>query len=41
MANDNFALDIKPKSEEDLVGNALKKLVESNCFAIGNVSDAA
>ncbi len=41
MANGNFALDIKPKSEEDLVGNALKKLVDSNCFAIGNVSDAA
>ena len=41
MANGNFAIDIKPKSDEDLVGNALKKLVDSNCFAIGNVSDAA
>ena len=40
MANGNFAVEVLPKSEADVMGHALQKLVISNCNAIGNVKDA-
>jgi len=40
MANGNFAVDVHTKSDADVMGQALQKLVMSNCHAIGNVKDA-
>ncbi|MBQ9766671.1 MAG: methyl-accepting chemotaxis protein [Lachnospiraceae bacterium] len=41
VADGNFAIEVKPKSEEDVMGQALKKMVESNRYAMGNIRDAA
>jgi len=41
MAEGNFAIEVTPKSEEDVMGLALKKMVQGNKYAIGNIRDAA
>ena len=41
LANGDLTVEVRPKSAEDVVGNALKKLVEDNYNAISNVSDSA
>lgn len=41
LANGNLTVEVKPKSEEDAIGNALKKLVEDNYNAISSVNESA
>ncbi len=41
MSNGDFTVDVKVRSEEDLLGNSLKKLVDNNSYAISNISEAA
>ena len=41
VADGNLAIDVKPKSEDDVMGNALKKMVMRNNSALGNIKDAA
>lgn len=41
VANGNLTVVVKPKSEEDLLGNSLKKLVEDNHHALSNISEGA
>lgn len=41
VANGNLLVTVKPKSSEDVLGNSLKKLVESNLHAMSNINDAA
>lgn len=40
VANGNLTVQVNPKSSEDMLGNALKKLVEDNLHALSNISDA-
>lgn len=40
VANGNLTVQVEPKSAEDMLGNALKKLVDDNLHALSNVSDA-
>lgn len=40
VANGNLTVQVSPKSNEDMLGNALKKLVEDNLHALSNISDA-
>ncbi len=40
VAGGNLTVQVNPKSNEDMLGNALKKLVEDNLHALSNVSDA-
>ena len=40
VASGNLTVQVNPKSNEDMLGNALKKLVEDNLHALSNVSDA-
>lgn len=40
VAGGNLTVQVTPKSNEDMLGNALKKLVEDNLHALSNVSDA-
>lgn len=40
VANGNLTIKVTPKSPEDVMGNALKKLVEDNLHALSNISDA-
>ena len=41
VANGNLTVVVKPNSEEDLLGNSLKKLVEDNHHALTNISEGA
>lgn len=41
VANGNMLVEVTPRSEEDVLGNALKKLVSRNLHAMTNVNDAA
>ncbi|MBO5473898.1 MAG: methyl-accepting chemotaxis protein [Lachnospiraceae bacterium] len=40
VSKGNLTLDVKPVSNDDLLGNSLKKLVEDNRRVLGNISDA-
>ncbi len=40
VSNGNLTVTVNPKSAEDMLGNALKKLVEDNFNALSNISDA-
>ena len=40
VSNGNLTVKVNPKSQEDLLGNSLKKLVEDNFHALSNISDA-
>jgi len=41
VSNGNMTVQVKPKSDADLLGNSLKKLVEDNQHVLSNISDAA
>jgi methyl-accepting chemotaxis protein len=41
VADGNLNIEVTPKSEEDVMGNALKKLVNRNFHALSNISDGA
>ena len=41
VANGNMTVDVRTKSDEDAIGNSLKKLVNRNLHALTNISDAA
>ncbi|WP_075720972.1 methyl-accepting chemotaxis protein [Roseburia sp. 499] len=41
VANGNLTVDVISKSENDVLGNAMKKLVSRNQSALSNISDAA
>lgn len=41
VSKGNLVVDVKPKSENDVLGNALKKLVSENHKALSNIDDAA
>lgn len=41
VANGNMTVQVTPRSEEDALGNALKKLVTRNLHAMTNINDAA
>lgn len=41
VANGNMMVEVTPRSEEDALGNALKKLVTRNLHAMTNINDAA
>lgn len=40
VSNGNLTISVKPASNEDLLGNSLKKLVDDNHNALSNISDA-
>lgn len=40
VANGNLTVQVDVKSDEDVLGNALKKLVEDNLNALSNINDA-
>lgn len=40
VAGGNLTVKVNPKSAEDMLGNALKKLVDDNLNALTNISDA-
>lgn len=40
VSNGNLTIKVNPKSPEDMLGNALKKLVDDNLHALSNISDA-
>lgn len=40
VSNGNLTITVNPKSPEDMLGNALKKLVDDNLHALSNISDA-
>ena len=41
VANGNLLVNVIPKSEQDILGNALKILVERNLHALSNVNESA
>lgn len=41
VSNGNLTVQVTPKSDVDLLGHSLKKLVEDNNRVLGNISDAA
>lgn len=41
VAKGNLTVDVKPKSENDVLGNSLKKLVSENHKALSDIDDAA
>lgn len=41
VADGNLTVEVKPKSEQDVMGNSLQKLVTRNAHALSNISDAA
>ena len=41
MSNGNLDLKVEPKTQEDLLGNSLKKLVEHNLTALTSINNAA
>ncbi len=40
VSNGNLTVKVYPRSEDDMLGNALKKLVEDNLRTLTNISDA-
>ena len=41
VADGDMTVKVVPKSEEDLLGQALKKMVDSNNYTLSNIKDAA
>ena len=41
VADGNMMVDVRPKSEEDVMGIALNKMVRQNQYTLGNIKDAA
>jgi len=41
VADGNMMVDVQPRSEEDVMGMALKKLVTQNRSSLGNINEAA
>lgn len=41
VADGNMMVDVQPRSEEDVMGEALKKLVLQNRTSLGNINEAA
>lgn len=41
VADGNLTVEIKPRSEEDVMGHALQKMIWQNQHAMGNIKDAA
>lgn len=41
VANGNMMVEVRPKSDDDVMGHALKKMVMQNQHALGNIKDAA
>ncbi len=41
VADGNLTVEVHPRSDEDMMGMALKKLVSNNQHALGNIKDAA
>jgi methyl-accepting chemotaxis protein len=41
VADGNLSIEVTPKSENDVMGNALKKLVNRNFHALSNISEGA
>lgn len=41
VADGNLTISVKPKSEEDVMGNALKKMVGRNHHALSNINESA
>ena len=41
VADGNMMVDVHPKSEEDVMGIALNKMVRQNQYTLGNIKDAA
>ena len=41
VADGNLTVEVRPRSDEDVMGMALKKLVNNNQHALGNIKDAA
>lgn len=41
VAGGDLTIEVKPKSDEDVMGNSLKRLVDTNYHALSNVKDAA
>lgn len=41
VANGNMTVEVRTKSDEDAIGNSLKKLVNRNLHALTNINDAA
>lgn len=41
VASGNLCVIVKPRSEEDMLGNALKKMVKRNHAALSNINDSA
>ncbi len=41
VADGNLTIDVKPKSEHDLMGIALRQMVLQNLHTLGNIKDAA
>ena len=41
VADGNMSVNVQPKSEDDVMGNALKKMVERNQHTLSNIKDAA
>lgn len=41
LSNGNLTIDVTPKSEEDVLGKSLRKMVEQNMQALTGISDAA
>lgn len=40
VSNGNLTVTVNPKSSDDMLGNALKKLVDDNLHTLSNISDA-
>lgn len=41
VADGNMMVEVRPKSEEDVMGVALNKMVRQNQYTLGNIKDAA
>ena len=41
VADGNMMIDVQPKSEDDVMGIALRKMVKQNQYTLGNIKDAA
>ncbi|MCR5755363.1 MAG: methyl-accepting chemotaxis protein [Acetatifactor sp.] len=41
VAAGNLTVNVKTASDKDVLGNAIKKMVEKNCSVLGNINDSA